>query len=478
MSKFILIILLGQFLFSGNLRSIYAKNDTVPYSAHLLGRYIMHASVTGNERPAGLFFSTIARQRGFHVEILTDEPGSFNFTASLYPLEMNKPNIILLNHIDVVPATVELEHEYVHPPFSGAIDQGMVWGRGAIDNKGMGVMQLLGMEYFLEFASKTDLPFNVTMLAVSGEETGGYLGAAIVVDQFLELLNPVAVYGEGGAGLPGILRRDPERKLFGISIAFKRSLWLELRLTNITSGHGAVPPPDYVVKEKVQALNRLLDRSERVRFSGITRKMFNELGRIEGGARGLALRNIWLFRPFVMRSLRQEEVIFSLITNTATITSLNSPPGAANQIPQEIIAVLDCRLLPETQTEDFIADLRRIFDNDAIHIRIIHERERTDSSETGEYFDFMKEALHTVYEGSGVIPVLAPASNDNNYFRALGIPTYGILPVYIPVYLLETIHNVNERIPIDALEQGIAVYRELIRIIAATKYDVSGYELN
>jgi carboxypeptidase PM20D1 len=477
MSRYVSIILTGHFFYFSTFTALIAAEDTIPQSAQLLSRYIMHASVTGYERSAGLFFSTVARQKGFHVKILTDETGSFNFTASLYPLEMNKPNIILLNHIDVVPATDELAHEQIHAPFSGAIDDGMVWGRGAIDNKGMGVMQLLGMEYFLELASTIDLPFNVTMLSVSGEETGGYLGAAIVVDEFIELLNPVVVYGEGGAGIPGILRRDPDRKLFGISIAFKRSLWLELRLINVTSGHGAVPPPDYVVKEKIQALNRLLDRSERVRFSGITRKMFNELGKIEGGVRGLALRNIWLFRPFVIRSLRQEEVIFSLITNTATITSINSPPGAANQIPQEIVAVLDCRLLPETDTEDFIADLRRIFSNDAISINIIHERERTDSSETGEYFDFMKEALRAVYEGAGVIPVLAPASNDNNYFRALGIPAYGILPVYIPVYLLETIHNVNERIPVDALENGVAVYRELIRIIMASHDLYSGAEL-
>ncbi len=471
MNKLFLIIIAGLFIYTGSIHSVYGGNDTVPYSAQLLSRYIKHASVTGRERSAGLFFSTVARQRGFHVEILTDEPGSFNFTASLYPLEMSKPNIVLLNHIDVVPATEELAHEYIHPPFSGAIDHGKVWGRGAIDNKGMAVMQLMGMEYFLELSTRVDLPFNVTMLAVSGEEKGGYLGAKVVVDEFLDYLNPVVVYGEGGAGIPGVLRREPDRKLFGISTAFKRSLWLELRLVNLTAGHGAVPPPDYVVKEKVQALNRLVDRTERVRFSGITREMFSELGRIEGGLRGLAMRNIWLFRPLVMRSLRQEQVIFSFITNTATITSINSPPGAVNQIPQEIIAVLDCRLLPETNTDDFIDRLRKTIDNDAIHIRIMHERERTDSSETGEYYHFMKEALETVYPGAGVIPVLAPASNDNNYFRAKGIPAYGIMPVFIPVYLLETIHNVNERIPVDALEQGVGVYRELIRIIAESKYD-------
>jgi carboxypeptidase PM20D1 len=471
MNKFWLIIIALYFFFFGSTLASNPDNDTIPHSAELLSRYIRHASVTGNERPAGLFFSTVARQKGFYVEVLTDEPGSFNFTASLYPLEQGKPNIVLLNHIDVVPAGGDLEHEYTYPPFSGTIADGMVWGRGAIDNKGMGIMQLLGMEYFLEVAAGIDLPFNVTLLSVSGEETGGHTGASIVVNEFLELLNPIAVYGEGGSGIPGILKRDPERKLFGISVAFKRSLWLELRLTNISSGHGAVPPPQYAVKEKVQALNRLLERPQMIRFSETTRAMFGELGKVEGGMRGLALRNIWLFRPFVLPAMRQEDIVLSLITNTATITSINSPAGAANQIPQEIIARLDCRLLPETETEDFISQIRKILDNDDIHIRILHERERTPSTQPDGYYYYFKEALEAVYPGAGVIPILAPASNDNNYFRALGIPAYGILPVFIPAYLLETIHNVDERIPVDALEKGIAVYRELIGLIIRSKYD-------
>ena len=468
-----ILILLIHLLNTIYTQASYNDNDTTPYSAHLLSRYIRHASVTGNERMAGLFFSTVARQKGFHVEILTDEPASFNFTASLYPLEKGKPNIILLNHIDVVPATREVEHEYTYPPFSGTIADGKVWGRGAIDNKGMGVMQILAMEQFLELAAETGLPYNVTMLSVSGEETGGYTGAKIVTSEFMELLNPVVVYGEGGSGIPGVLRRDPERKLFGISVAFKRSLWLELNLVNITSGHGAVPPPDYVVKEKTIALNRLFERNERVRFSETTRNMFRELGRIEGGLRGLALRNIGLFRPLVVPAMRREEIVYSLITNTVTITSINSPAGAANQIPQEITAVLDCRLLPGTGTNEFIEKISRILDNEKIQINIIHEREKAPPTAIDNYYYYMKEALQEVYPGSAVLPILAPASNDNNYFRAHGIPAYGILPVFIPVSLMETIHNVDERLPVDALEQGIAVYREMIRIIINSKSDES-----
>lgn len=476
MLKYSLTLILFFLFTTSPAAQLRFESDSIPYPARLLSQYVRHQSLTGNERMAGLYFSTIARQKGFHVDILTDEPASFNFTASLYPLESGKPNIVFLNHIDVVPAGGN--GEYTYPPFSGIIADGMVWGRGTIDNKGMGVMQLLGMEYFLEKAGESNLPFNVTMLSVSGEETGGETGARIIVDKFLERLNPVVVYGEGGSGVPGVLHRHPDHELFGISVAFKRSLWLELSLKMNTSGHGAVPPSSYVVKDKIQALQKLSDRNRRIRFSESTRNMFYELGRIEGGLRGLALRNLRFFRPLVVPAMKREEIIFSLITNTVTITGINTPESPPNQIPQEITAVLDCRLLPETDTDAFIDKIKRLMVNENVEIRIIKEGLNTLPTRTDEFYDYMKEAIHHVYPGSGVIPILAPASNDNNYFRQKGIPVYGILPVFMPVHLLETIHNIDERIPIDNLKKGIEVYRELINILIETGFGETATEDN
>ncbi len=475
MYRFNLPIFLFFIICNSQVEANFYQNDTVPYSAELLSRYIMHSSVTGNERAAGLFLSTVSRQKGLNVKILTDEPGSFNFAASLYPLEMGKPNIVLLNHIDVVPAG-EIE-KYTYPPFSGTIADGKVWGRGAIDNKGMGIMQLLAMEMFIDMAAEADLPFNITLLSVSGEETGGHTGASIISSQFIELLNPVAVYGEGGAGIPGVVKRDPDMKIFGVSVTFKRTLWLELTLRMNTSGHGSVPPSSYVVQDKIKALNRLAERKRRVTFSETTRNMFYELGKIEGGLRGLALRNLRLFRPLVVPAIKRDEIIYSLITNTITITSINTPNGRPNQIPQEITAILDCRLLPDTNTDEFIEKISRLMGNNGVEIKILLEEPKIPPTKVDNYYYYMKEALDEVFPGAGVIPIMTPASNDNNYFREHGIPAYGILPIFVPVYLLETIHNVDERLPVDSLEKGIAVYRELINILIQSGHGESSLQV-
>lgn len=104
-----------------------------------------------------------------------------------------------------------------------------------------------------------------------------------------------------------------------------------------TSGHGSVPPKKYAVQEKVQSLYEIVRWNRKVVFSKTTRDMFRELGRLEGGMRGVVLRNLGLFRPLAVRSMRKDEVIYSLITNTITITGIQTPPGHPNFIPQVYI---------------------------------------------------------------------------------------------------------------------------------------------
>ncbi len=440
--------------------------DTIPYSAKLLSHYIQFESITGNEKPAGEFFASVADSLGLHIHIFTDDYDSYNFAASLYPLSSGKPNVVFINHIDVVDAENGEFNRY--PPFDGVIAEGEVWGRGAIDMKGQAVMQLLGIAGFVDRAKNEDFHYNFTMLAVSGEETGGETGAMIIVDQFLDVLNPVVIYGEGGVGLPGILENDPERQVFGISVASKRSLWLELTLDMDISGHGSVPPVSYTLKEKVAALDRVVKRNQKriVRFTEPSRNMFYEIGELEGGLRGFMLRKMGIFRPLIIPQLKKDEIVYSLVSNTVTLTGFTTQPGPPNNIPQRSTAVLDCRLLPEMPTDEFLAKVRRWLNNDDIKISIIHEGVIANPTKPDMFFEFMKQAILSEYPEAGVISILAPASNDNNFFRAKGIPAYGIVPVYLSLEHLTTIHNVNERIPVYLLEQGVRVHEELIRIIA------------
>ena len=167
----------------------------------------------------------------------------------------------------------------------------------------------------------------------------------------------------------------------------------------------------------------------------------------------------------VSSKLKKNDAIYSVLSNTITITCLYTTPGAPNVIPNQTKAILDCRLLPDVKTDEFLEKMRKWLMNDSIKIKIISESIPAPSTVPENFFYKMKSALKKVYQGSEVISLIVPASDDNNYFRAKGIPTYGILPIFMTPEMMGSIHNVNEKIPIESLENGIRVYDHLIHEI-------------
>lgn len=429
----------------------------------LLSKYIRYESVTGFEKEAGEFLAGVSESLGLYVRVFTDEIDSYNFAASLYPLNMLKPNIIFLNHIDVVPAGDIFA--WTHPPFSGAIADGEVWGRGSIDNKGMGVMQLIAIAHFVELSKTHDLPYNVTLLSVSNEETGGLLGASVIVEQFLDELNPAVVFGEGGVGVTEGVKADPDFPFFGISVAQKRGLWFVIEASNNYSGHGSMPRNQYPNKEVVLASKALLDAKPQIILTPPVKDMIRTLGKYERGRRKVVLRNISFFAPFFSKTLREDPILSAMISNTMTLTNLYSTPGADNQVSNEAKAVFDCRLLPETSTElflEYVQDKIKDFD---VTMRVIHETPTAPISIEGFYYEAVEKTIKYVYGEVGIFPILFLANNDNAYFRMHDIPAYGIMPVVLSRAHMETIHMVNERIPVNTLHDGVNAYKKLLRVI-------------
>lgn len=443
------------------------NGPALPEPAQLLSTYVQIPSVSGEEKEAGEFFAQFCRDHGLHVHVFTDAPDSYNFAASLYPLEDLKPNIVLLSHIDVVPAGDE--DGWTYPPFSGTIADGMVWGRGAIDNKAMGVMQVLALLHFVERAANEDLPFNVSLLAVSGEETGGDTGARIIADKYLDLLNPAVVYGEGGAGLQSIIGADPERVVFGLAVAQKRVLWLSVESSVAASGHGSVPRKSYPTKEVINATSALLDAKPKITISPTVRESLQITALYERGFRRRIMNNIDFYGPLFGRFVRTDPLISSMLTNTMSLTSLTSTEGAYNMIPTHARAVFDCRLLPETSEEKFLAHINRIVAPYDVTVNVIRSSPPTPTSEQGPFYEVMEASIHAVYNDALVVPFMFVAINDNRFFRRKGIPAYGLLPAVMSEEVMESIHYFDERMPIDELEKGIDVYIHLIDSLVSEK---------
>jgi carboxypeptidase PM20D1 len=421
-----------------------------------LSELIKIRSISGKEKEAAIFFEKLCKENYLHTKVLGENDSTYNFIASIYPLETCKKSIVLLNHIDVVSEGDS--SLWQHPPFSGLVINDTIWGRGAIDNKGSAVMQFMALLSFLQTAKEIELPFNVIMLTVSGEETGGKNGAKTVADNYLYDINPVVVLGEGGAGMKGLIRSKPNLTVFGISIAEKKSLWLNLSLKTKNYGHGSMPPKRYANKTLLSVLHKLTNEREKIEFEKSNRLMFKHIGRLEGGIKGFVIRNmeLFLFKPFVRKKLISDSQTLALVSNTSVISNIYNPPGPPNQIANEAYAILDCRLLPSVKTKNYIRNLKLSILEPRLNIDIIEE------SPTAK-------ALKLVYPGSEVVPMLFPATTDNSYFREKDIPTFGIVPIEVNNELIESIHNINERIPVNALMKGISTYKTFLNRVLFDK---------
>ncbi|RUA06587.1 MAG: acetylornithine deacetylase, partial [Flavobacteriia bacterium] len=215
--KIIFLFYLISFSVSGqNPDSEYIKVNGKNISLEeLLQQYIRIPSVSGNEKEAGDFIKSVCKENGLHITAFGEENGFYNFAASVFPLSDNKPNIVFLNHIDVVPESNENDFG----KFSGKISNGNIYGRGAFDNKGAAIMQLGGMIKFLKDQPLEKSEYNVTFLAVSCEETQCEGGVNYVIDNFLDLLNPAVVIGEGPTELSTLIGGDFSNPIFAVSVA-------------------------------------------------------------------------------------------------------------------------------------------------------------------------------------------------------------------------------------------------------------------
>ena len=433
-----------------------------------LSQYIQFASITGSEKQAGDFMFQLAESAELYMELFSDKTDQYNFSASLYPLSSKKPNIIFLNHIDVVEANNP--SDWSHPPFSGHIDETYVWGRGAYDNKGAAITQLYALLKFKNEFQNEELPFNVTYLSVSGEETQNLKGASFIIEHYFDDLKPDLVLGEGPGGVPDILVSDPDQVVFGISVAHKKALWLKLTIDYHSHGHGSVTPETYATQELIHALDNLTSHKYDIELNDINLRTLKGIGALDKSIQGFVLRNLKFFSKIFPMLIISDPVARSLLTNSMTVTNINSDNKVMNKIPTKVEAVLDCRLLPGTDTERFIAQLKEILDNEEIGIEVLRETGDALVSDTkNPYYIDLEKSILEKYPEAKVIPVLIPVTTDSNKFREKGVPTFSVNPFEISREELSSVHAVDERVRKKSILNGIDSFYIYLCNIKETK---------
>ncbi|NOQ92178.1 MAG: M20/M25/M40 family metallo-hydrolase [Flavobacteriaceae bacterium] len=449
------------FIFSLNfLHSQIKFNNTEISIENLLQKYIQIPSVSGSEKVAGDFIKAICKENGLIITDFGSKNGNYNFAASIYPLSSDKPNIVFLNHLDVIPES----NESKNGAYSGKIIDTEIYGRGAIDNKGVALMQLYGILQFLNDKNFKNGNYNITFLAVSCEETQCEGGVKYVIENYFDVLKPIVIIGEGPSELATIIGGAFKHPIFGVSVAHKRAFWLKLELENHTSGHGSITPLEYGNKSMVASLNKLTKKKNKAIYNNLNISLLKTLGTHKKGFEKLFLKHPKLFKPILIPQLRKQPELFALFSNTITLTNIYTNSDTYNKIPTKTGAYLDCRLLPSTDENEFLKDLKKRLNNDAIKITIVENMPRTKpSSIENIYYKNLENAVLNKYPDAEVLPLMLPNINDLGAFRAKNTLAFASIPVYLSREQAESIHNEDEHISIQLLYDGAEVYYTFLR---------------
>lgn len=451
----------GQINLQGQIKS---DDGSLKDIETVLQQYIRIPSVSGQELAAGDFLKNVCFNNGLYITDFGTEDGQYNFAASLFPLSSGKPNIIFLNHIDVVPES----NSDLHDPYGGKIDDGVIYGRGTLDNKGAAMMQLYGILSIMQERNYQMSPYNITFLAVSCEETQCAGGISYVNEHHFAELNPAAVFGEGPSELTSLMEGDFRQPVFGISVIHKKPLWIELELRSKTTGHGSITPLTYATKELVSALEKLTSKKPKAVYNDINIKFLKDLAQHHKGGKKMVLKHPRFFRPVLTGQLRSHPELFALFTNTITLTNIYSNSHAVNKMASVAGAQLDCRLLPETDEQEFLNMIRKTLKNDNIKITVLKTLPNNQISSTETvYYKNLSLAIKEKYPEAKTMDMMMPNINDLGSFRAKNIPAYGTLPIFCEIEEVRSVHGKDEHLHISSLYDGAEVYYNFIRRMMA-----------
>ncbi len=413
----------------------------------------------GNESAGVEFLAGILKSEGIPSTTVEPEPGRGSIWARLEGGP--EPGIILIHHIDVVPADPRF---WTHDPLSGHYQGGYLHGRGALDTKGLGIMHLRA---FLALArSGVQLDRDVIFLATADEEAGGKLGAGWIVRHHPELLDGVGLLlNEGGSG-----RVLGNRVVFSVEVTQKVPMWLRLNSVG-PAGHGSSPTTHSAVTVLIEALERLRQNPFAPRIVPEVGDYFRDLAKLDAGAVHLADPERLIADPERLAALQSTNpTLHALTRNTCAVTRLEAS-SKINVVPPAATAELDCRLLPDQSPRLFIRDLRSILAQPAISVEVLVSFSSAVSPVDTELFRAIESVTTRRYPGSTVIPSVTAGFTDSHFFRDLGIVAYGFSPAIIPGRDSGGVHGNNERISVQNVEQGWRTILDLLETIATDRSD-------
>lgn len=413
----------------------------------------------GNETAGARFLQQVLAREGIESQILESSPGRGNLYARLRGTGKQRP-IILLHHIDVVPVD---SSAWSVPPFDGVIRDGYLYGRGALDTKGSGIIELAT----LIVLKRRGVPLSrdIIYIANADEETGS-TGADWFTTEHADLIKGAEfLINEGGDN-----RVDSagHTLFYGLDVTEKVPAWIHLTAHG-TAGHGSVPRTDNPAARIARALGRLAEWQTPITLTPPAETFLKAVAARETDPRHRA----WLADPAAALAdsagrawLLSDLYRNAILRNTVSVTVMQGS-SKTNIIPSEARAEVDIRLLPGTNPDAFLAEVKRVIADSLVTVTPVSApREASSAPLSGALVSAFKETVQAMDPGALVTTPMLTGFTDSYYYRRLGIGAYGIDPFRLSEADGEGVHGNNERVSLDNIRFGTEFFYRLVEQVA------------
>lgn len=395
-------------------------------------------------------------------EVLEDAavPGA----ALLYTWEGSDRSLrpyLLAAHQDVVPVEPGSEGRWAHPPFSGEIADGYVWGRGTLDDK----FSLLGLLEAIERLVKAGYKPKRTIYIGTGhdEEVAG-TGAQAIADRLGKRgVRLDFALDEGLALVQGMLP-GVKTPVALVGLAEKGAVSIEVAV-QATGGHSSMPPAHTAAGILAQALTRIESQPMPARLTGAPRLMFEHIAPEMAPPLRLLMTNLWLLAPIVRWQLAGQPSTNAMIRTTTAITMLEGSPKE-NVLPQRARAIINFRILPGDSVASVLEHVRRVVADPRVAVQVASGEGREPSptsSETAPAFVHIAQSIRDLFPTAVVAPALMIGASDVRYYTSVADNTYRFMPLVLQPDDLARFHGTDERIAIADYARVVSFYEHFIR---------------
>ncbi|MGC1688231.1 MAG: M20/M25/M40 family metallo-hydrolase [Candidatus Acidiferrales bacterium] len=418
----------------------------------------------GNEIVAAKYVGSILQKEGIPFEIFESTSGRGILVARLSVGTFPDPAraLLLMAHLDVVGVD---KSKWTVDPFGGVIKDGYLYGRGAIDDKGMLAANLATFIALKRTGAR--LNRDVIFLAESDEEAGGEYGIKFAVEKHWDKIACGFALNEGG----NVFLQNGKVQYVGIQASEKVPANVDVIATG-TSGHASIPRADNPVVHLSAAIAKIGAYQAPAQFNTITRSYFEQLSKLQDDETGKWMRALETSdrEEHAERIISQNPFWNAMMRDTVSPTILQAGIRV-NVIPPVAKASLNIRLLPGNPLEPLVAKLKDLVNDPQIRFEIQPNRSEAapGSSLESDLYKIIAKTAATEFAGAPAVPMMSTWFTDSTPLRLRSVQAYGLVPFPLNDTDLGRMHSDDERVSVESFRQGVAFLYHVVTSFAVSQ---------